>query len=446
MVPYNRKEDFLEVLSVQINNKKARNFVTEEIEQHIEDQKNAYMNEGDEDRTALTKSLEQMGDPVEVGKQLNRIHRPRMEWSLLLTVLLLCVLGISAQLSLGIMIKDVNLPNSVNVNRHILFLIIGFLLMTAVYYFDYTFFGKYPKLLCLLFWLGFIVYTPINEAFNGRIHYIYPYGLLFIVLYGGIIYAYRKEGYSGLIKCLLICVFTFLLEMKFISQGSVYLGVLLSCLLMLSAAVMKNWFAASSKKLALTMIWGLLPLAYGILHLFSISIFSDYQLMRLSSSIKSIFAIGFQSERAIRIISHAKLFGGINMLDEEYLPGFNTEYILTYVIGRWGITAGILIIIIFLAIICRMLYLSYHQKNSLGMFIGISCSLVFAVQGIIYIIANLGYQFVAQVNLPFVSYGGSSLIINFIVFGLMLSVFRNQNIVKEVPYKGKITLRIARTK
>ena len=85
---------------------------------------------------------------------------------------------------------------------------------------------------------------------------------------------------------------------------------------------------------------------------------------------------------------------------------------------------------------------SCHQKNSLGMFVGLGCCLVFAIQGSIYILTNLGFQPIAQVNLPFVSYGGSSLFINFIVLGIILSVFRNSNIQKEVPYKKMIAINI----
>ncbi len=67
--------------------------------------------------------------------------------------------------------------------------------------------------------------------------------------------------------------------------------------------------------------------------------------------------------------------------------------------------------------------------------------MVFAVQGSIYILSNLGFQLIAQVNLPFISCGGSSLFVNFIVLGLMLSVFRNTYLQKEVPYKKLLTIK-----
>ncbi len=450
MAQYNCKEDFLEAIQVQIRCKKARCFIIEEMEQHIEDQKDAYMNDCDDDKTAMSKACEQMGDPVAIGKQLDRIHRPRMEWSILLAVLVLCSLGILAQISLGNMIKNVNLPNSVNIEKHILFMALGFLLMLVAYFLEYSFIGKYSKILCLLFWIGFVFYAPLNNIVNDSFRYIYPYGLLFIPIYGGILYAYRDKGYTGLIKCLMISIFSFMIELKFVVQCSVYLGILFSSLIMLSIAVIKNWFG-TSRKIAMAVTWGWLPISYGLLTLLNINIFNTYQIVRLKETIKALLQIGlynhdYQINRAINIISHAKLFGGSNLFNEKYIPGFNTEYLLTYIIGKWGLVAGILIIVLFIALIGRMIYLAYHLKNSLGMFVGLGCSLVYALQGSIYILSNLGVQFVAQINLPFVSYGGSSLLINFSVLGLMLSIFRNTNIVKEERYTGVFTLRINRAK
>lgn len=445
MEQYNQKDDYLEAIKVQIRCKKARSLVTEEIGQHIEDQKAAYIIDGDDEQTAMAKAIKQMGDATEIGKQLDRIHRPRMEWSILLFVFILCCLGVAAQLSLGNMLTVHKLPNSVNVERHILFLIIGSLLMTALYFFDYSFIGRYPKILCILFFAVFFLYAPHGRVVNGSIQYLHSYALLLIPIYGGILYAYRRKGYRGLILCLIISIISSIIEMKFVAQSAIYLGVLLSSLIMLSFAVMKNWFGIS-KKIGIAVVWGWIPLAFGILSLSDISILTQYQMMRLEHFMNSILNANiygeYQADWAREIISRAQLFGGSSDIMKNYMSGYNSEYILTYVIRSWGIVAGLLIIGLFITIAGRMIHLSCHQENSLGMFVSLGCSLVFTVQGIIYILSNFGIQLIAQVNLPFISYGGSSLLVNFIVLGLMLSVFRNTNIMKEVPYTGKPAFKI----
>lgn len=452
MALFEKKEDYLELLKEQIRCKKAKSLVAEEMENHIEDQKDSYILEGYDEHTALMKSLEQMGDPVAVGKQMDKIHKPRMEWHTLLLVLALCVLGIIAQISLtnSYEVSKLKPILDLDVSRHILFMGAGLLLMVLVYFLDYSIIGRYPKVIWVLLLTGVLLYASFGVEVNGSLLYLYAYGMLFIPAYGGILYAYRKRGYGGIVKCLLFSITASTLELQYITQCSVYLGLILSSLLMLSAAILKNWFGISKKK-GLVIVWGWTPAAVFISLFGGLGYLGEYRLARLRSMIDTLlhpgfYAKGYQMQSVRGIISQAELFGGAPNFSIGYLPGLNNDYILTYVIGRWGIVPGLLIIIIFTLLIGRMILLSLNLKNFLGMFVGLGCSLVFALQGSIYILSNLGIQFIAQVNLPFVSYGGFSLLINFIVLGLMLSVFRNKNIAKEKPYKDKIILHIERVK
>jgi len=447
---FDQKEDYLELMKGQIRCKKAKNLVAEEIDHHIEDQKASYMGEGDDENLAMGKALEQMGDPIEVGKRLDKIHKPRIEWHILLVVLVLCCFGVLAQFSMEKSIDGVKLPYNMNVGKHIIFIAVGFLLMVTVYFLDYAILGKYPKAIWVLLLAGIILYAPFGARINGHLPYLYAYGMLFIPVYGGILYAYRRKGYIGIIKCLLFSVVASMIELQFAVQSSVYLGLIFSSLIMLSAAVLKDWFGTSKRK-AMAIIWGWTPIALFTLILLDISIFSQNLINRFQSLIETIlhpelFEKGYQMNAARQVISHAQLFGGSNDFTIGYLPGLNNDYILTYVMGKWGIVAGILIICLFITFIGRMIYIASKQKNPLGNFVGLGCSLVFAVQGSVYILSNLGIQFIGQVNLPFVSNGGVSLFTNFIVLGIMLSVFRNTNIAKEVPYKKKFLINIERVK
>lgn len=450
MVQFDKKEDYLELMKDQIRCKKAKNLVAEEIEYHIEDQKASYMKEDYDENIAIVMALEQMGDPIEVGKQLDKIHKPRMEWRILLVVLALCCFGVLAQNSIENAMDVSKLTNSIGIGKHIFFLAAGFLLMISVYFIDYSIVGKYPKAIWFLLLAGFFLYAPFGNRVNGYLPYLYAYGMLFIPVYGGILYAYRKKGYIGIIKCLIFSITASMIELQFVAQSSVYFGLILSSLIMLSAAAMKNWFG-TPKKITMVIIWGWIPIAFCAIILSGSSIFRPYQVARLQSFFETIlhpelYAKGYQMNAVRQVISHSKSFGGSTGFTIGYLPGLNNDYILTYVIGTWGIVAGMLIISLFIIFIGRMFYISFKQKNSLGMFVGLGCSLVFTVQGSIYILSNLGIQLIAQVNLPFVSYGGSGLFANFIVLGIMLSVFRNTNILKEVPYKKKFAINIERVK
>ncbi len=446
MEQFKKKEEYLELLKNQILCKKAKNMVVEEIDCHIEDQKTAFVHEGYDEVTAMSKTLEQMGDPLEVGEQLNKIHKPRLEWRILLIVLALCIFGILAQNSMETVLGEEMLLYSLDTRRHILFMVVGILAMAAIYFLDYTFIGKYPKAIWFLLLAGMILYAPFGRRVNGQLPYLYSYSQLFVPVYGGILYANRKKGYGGIVFCILLSLITGIIEMQNVNQSSVYFGLILSSLVMLTVAVWKNWFQVVKAK-ALIIIWGWIPVALVVTLLFDISLFSQYQLDRLRSKVELLlhpvqYAHGYQMSTTREVLSHAQFFGESSDSMIGYLPGIHNDYILTYVIGKWGIVAGVILISLFLLFIGRMIYLSLHQKNTLGCFVGLGCSLVFGIQGIVYILSNLGIQLIAQVNLPFVSYGGSGLLVNFMILGIMLSVFRNTNIMKEVPYKRRYALRI----
>lgn len=64
-----------------------RPVVGKELEAHMEDQKEAYLAEGMTPEEAERLAVAQMGDPVEAGMELDRVHRPRMDWK---AVTLIC--------------------------------------------------------------------------------------------------------------------------------------------------------------------------------------------------------------------------------------------------------------------------------------------------------------------------------------------------------------------
>ena len=58
--------DFLELISQQIRWKKAQPMVLEEIQNHIQDQEMAFIEEGMDEDKAIEKAIKEMGDPVVV--------------------------------------------------------------------------------------------------------------------------------------------------------------------------------------------------------------------------------------------------------------------------------------------------------------------------------------------------------------------------------------------
>lgn len=96
-----KKEEYLHIVTDQIRCKKARPDVKTELEAHIMDQMEDYRNEGMEEQEAMERAILEMGDPVEVGVELDRIHRPKMSWEILLLVGILGGIGVFYSLPCG---------------------------------------------------------------------------------------------------------------------------------------------------------------------------------------------------------------------------------------------------------------------------------------------------------------------------------------------------------
>lgn len=89
--------------------------------------------------------------------------------------------------------------------------------------------------------------------------------------------------------------------------------------------------------------------------------------------------------------------------------------------------------------------ISRRQKNRLGFLVGTACSVVLTIQMIVYVAANFGVPLVEPMTIPFLSYGGQSTLVNYILLGLILSVHRNKDIVSERHgTRGKWKIRLER--
>lgn len=131
---------FLETICGQIRWKKAHVIVTEEIRNHVIDQRNAFINKGLDEETAIEKAIKEMGDPILIGTELDKIHRPRMEWNIFLLTGVMIILGF------GIRYIISSEPGSpFMLGRSLMATLIGVTCMTGAYFIDFTFVGRYPK-------------------------------------------------------------------------------------------------------------------------------------------------------------------------------------------------------------------------------------------------------------------------------------------------------------
>ena len=114
-----------------------------------------------------------------------------------------------------------------------------------------------------------------------------------------------------------------------------------------------------------------------------------------------------------------------------FLPDCPSDYILTYIIGNFGVFAAAALVILIAMLAAKLLHISIHQKNQLGMIMGLGCSLVFSLQAAEYILVNLSLLPAAGLYFPLISFGGSGMVQICILLGILLSIYRYENVVSE---------------
>ena len=89
-----KMDEYLRTVTEQVRCSRMHDSIAEELKDHILDQAEAFEEEGTDHEQALELAVREMGDPVETGVALDRIHRPHMSVKMLVLVSLISVLSL----------------------------------------------------------------------------------------------------------------------------------------------------------------------------------------------------------------------------------------------------------------------------------------------------------------------------------------------------------------
>lgn len=115
-----------------------------------------------------------------------------------------------------------------------------------------------------------------------------------------------------------------------------------------------------------------------------------------------------------------------NQTQLRFIPEQWTDFIYCVIGEEFGFIGSALVITLFLILFARLLYIAVHTKNRFGsMFVIGNLALLFT-HFAINIGMNLGVAPVIGLPLPFMSYGGSSLLVNMLLIGITLNLYKNR--------------------
>ena len=173
----------------------------------------------------------------------------------------------------------------------------------------------------------------------------------------------------------------------------------------------------------------------GVLSVGTIGIFilneKNYALGRILSFIDpaSSASVGYQSNQALIGLKQGGLPGmgiGESIQKYSYLPETHTDFIFAIIGEELGFIAGSLLMLVYYIIFYRAVQISKKSNDIFGIMLSIGFGLSITIYAFINIGVVIGLVPVTGVPLPFISYGGSSLITNLMMIAILLNISKAQ--------------------
>ena len=255
------KKEYLDTTCDQIHFKAARKTLRQELAAHIEDKKDAFETAGVQDAEA--KAVGEMGDAIETGKALNAIHKPRTEWGVIASVVLLSIVGV---LILALVsANDIHFGSNTFYLDQLIGVAAGLCIMMGMMFFDYSWLMRFRNVFyvaaILLFVVQrFLIAIQINGAFfrfSGigiLIGTLIP--ILFLLAIVGYIQSYSGNGIAGLMNIGLLCVvsaFFMMLTYNFVS----FCTIQLVYLVLILSAIKAGHFTVKQRALQYIIVFGI---------------------------------------------------------------------------------------------------------------------------------------------------------------------------------------------
>lgn len=413
-------KEYLRSVCCQIRNSKIHSDIQEEVIGHIEEIAEEYMEGGFSENEAINNAIAQMGDASLVGRELNKVHKQKPEWSIIILVSVFAALG----LCMIFLIDSGGILTYSLLSKSITGTLVGLSFAAFLYYFDYMKIKGYSKYIYLATTVIMFLTIIFGRTVNGKpylfigtaINFIDASPMLLTISLAGILSQFNWSGIRKFIYGSTLLVVPALLMIVSRSPST----LLLYCtsvivLLIISGVKIKNISIIITSCLATF-----------ILYLFKEPSLAQRLLMFLNAK-SDAQGSGYLNIQLDKLIHSAGIWGQGLTFDGRMLPDIHTDFIFTYIIYSFGWIAGLLLALLIMFFLVRIGSIALDVKNSYGKLLIGGFTAIFSVQFVWNILMNLSLVPITSVDLPFISYGNSQFIISMAIIGLILNIYKQNN-------------------
>ena len=429
--------EYIDNVCNQIRYKPIRNEIAEELTNHLEECKENYIQDGMKETEAELNAVKQMGDAEKVGKQLNKIHRPKLDVKLLLIIGIVLFFSILVALtranSLNCDIIELNGMSNyeteqTQMSKYFIGLLLGVGSSILIYFFDYRKLNKISNYLYIGATLSLFVLSSVTLALP-----------LYVLSFIGFLQETDGEskqikGIKINLKLLKLLILSILSLVFFTVIPSLATGLILA-ITYLIISIVKLVMSNNKKGLAILLC---LVVSISLLGVIGICT-NEHIITRLKSSYypeSDPLGYGYIGVNQQKIIDSAKTFGTAhNTSDAIKIFDEGTNYAVISILAHYGwIVSGIMLLAIVLLNV-KLIINAVKIKDTYGKLIIIGIASLFILQTVFNILMNFNLGAKADFNIPLISYGNINLVINMMTLALVLSIYRRKDIIINNEYK-----------
>lgn len=315
--------------------------------------------------------------------------------------------------------------------RHLVWIFIGLIGMFFAWRMDYHILRKYSKVLMFVgIALLCLVYFPgIGKKAGGARRWISFAGFGFqpseaaklaLVVYLSDMFVRKqrwiKEFWRGLVPILVITGIVMILILKQPDLGTVIAIGMVVCILLFVAGIRLQYLA----------IMGLSALPFLYVFIFRVP-YRRARIMNFLNPWGDPQGAGFQIVQSFLALGSGGLFGvGLGQSRQKlfYLPAAHTDFIFSIIGEELGLLGTLLVLGLFIGLVWCGAKIALKTVDLFGHFLAVGIVSTIALQTVINIGVATGSFPTKGLPLPFISFGGSNMVMFLISIGILLSIHR----------------------
>ncbi|MDI9501529.1 MAG: putative lipid II flippase FtsW [Tissierellia bacterium] len=359
--------------------------------------------------------------------------RTKSDLRLLLLTLILCVIGLvmvfSASFPYSLRLHDVSYEIFL---KQLLFFGIGFVLMILVSNIPLRFYRKHAYLLLLVaLFLSGLVFTPLGTnlgTFSRRwIDLRFTTLMPSDIIKGASILAMARfiagnrrpqsfrHGTLPAFVLIALCCIPVMLQPD--TSTTFIIGAVLFALYAVFAMNLRHLLPG------IGVVTGLLALYIGA---------DPYRWERITAMwnpLKDYYGSGWQLAQSLFAVASGGVFGrGLAKSVQKFsnLSEAHNDFIFAVLAEEFGFIGSMLVVILYVLLIMRILQIALNHPDRFAQVTGTGIAALIALQAMVNILVSLGLAPPTGVTLPFISYGGTSLMMFMGLIGVVLQISRKE--------------------